>query len=255
VLLGRKSQNYDKVATGESLREFLTGDGLVGAIGETWRRQRRLLAPFFTPKAVRSYADVMIRDGAQLCERWDGLARSGVEVDIGEEMSSVTATIILQAMFAAEMDESVRDVKDAIETMIQYSMLASFMPPLWVPIKANREYVAARKLALGVIDKVIATRQQRPSDTWPDDLLTRLMRARDEQSGEAMSAKLLRDESITAFMAGHETTARTIDVSLVRARDPSEVARQLHDELDSVLKRSDPAVRRSERSCPMRCKS
>src|SRR5262245_51625227 len=94
-----RRQNHDKLKSYDLVRNHLTGEGLVASTGELWRRQRKLLAPFFTPKGIQAYSELMIRDGVRLAERWQTLAKDGVEVEIAEEMTSVTATIILRAMF------------------------------------------------------------------------------------------------------------------------------------------------------------
>jgi cytochrome P450 len=87
----------------------------------------------------------------------------------------------------------------------------------------------------GLISALIAERRATDESQWPDDLLARLMRARDEETGEAMSAGLLRDESITTFFAGHETTARTMTFTWYALAANPAVAAKLHAELDRVL--------------------
>ena len=230
-------QKYDKRASYDGVRKFLIGEGLVASTGDLWRRQRKLMAPFFTPKGVQAYAELMIRDGARLVERWDGFARAGAEVEISEEMTLVTASIILKAMFSTETTASVHQMKDAVETMIAFvdTRMTGVRLPLWVPTRRNREYVRARDLVHALIRSVIGERRAVDPSRWPDDLLSRLMRARDEETGQAMSESLLRDESITTFFAGHETTARTMTFAWYALAANPEVAERLHEELDRVL--------------------
>jgi cytochrome P450 len=230
-------QNYDKLASYDPVRKYLTGEGLVASTGELWRRQRKLMAPFFTPKGVQAYAELMIRDGVRLVERWQELAKSGAEVEIAREMTSVTATIILRSMFSSETMESIQQMKDAVGTMISFvsSPMTRLSLPLWVPTSKNRKYLAARTVVHRSIAALIAQRRATDQALWPDDLLSRLMKVRDEETGQAMSESLLRDESITAFFAGHETTARTMTFAwYVLASNPRVTAR-LHAELDRVL--------------------
>ena len=236
--------NYDKLKSYDGVRRYLIGDGLVASTGELWRRQRKLMAPFFTPRGVQAYAEIMLRDGVGLLERWGDLARSGETVEMGEEMTLVTASIILKAMFSTETDEAIVEMKDAVETMISYTndSQARVNFPLWVPTSANRKYTAARDMVHKYISTLIAQRRAIAEDQWPDDLLTRLMQARDEETGERMSESLLRDESITTFFAGHETTARTMSATWYALASNPEVARQLHEELDAVLGDRYPTV-------------
>src|SRR5688500_10382006 len=95
-------QNYDKLQSYDVVRDFITGHGLITSTGEVWRRQRKLMSPFNTPKGVQAYGDLMLRDGHRLLQRWSGL--TGKRVEIGEEMTFVTAAIILRAMFSMETD-------------------------------------------------------------------------------------------------------------------------------------------------------
>lgn len=228
-------QNYDKLKSYDVVREFILGNGLVASNGDLWRRQRKLMAPFYTPKGVQAYGEIMLRDGHRLQERWLQLA--GQKVEIGEEMTFVTASIILRAMFSMETDEAIIGMKNAVETMIAYpgrNQTGIFLP-LWIPNRSNREYSKARELVHSYIHSVITQRRLLPEEQWPNDLLTKLMQARDEETGEPMSESLLRDESITTFFAGHETTARTLTFAWYALASNPCVAEKLHAELDTIL--------------------
>ncbi len=203
-------QNYDKLQSYDVVRKYILGNGLLASNGELWRRQRKLMSPFYTPKAVQAYGETMLKDGDRLLERWSHM--DGHTVEIGEEMTYVTAAIILRAMFSMKTDEEIIGMKSAVETIIGYSASnqTGIMIPLWIPTRKNRDYKKARAMVHSYIDSLIAQRRSLPEEDWPEDLLTRLMQARDEETGEPMSESLLRDESITTFFAGHETTARTL---------------------------------------------
>ncbi|HLO32811.1 MAG TPA: cytochrome P450 [Anaerolineales bacterium] len=235
-------QNYDKLQSYDSVRKFLTGDGLLSSRGELWRRQRKLMSPFYTPKGVQAYGEIMLKDGHRLLERWSHL--NGKTVEIGAEMTYVTAAIILRAMFSMETDEAIMRMKKAVETMIGYSGSdqSGIMVPLWIPTRRNREYRKARQIVHTYIHSVIDQRRDLPEADWPDDLLTRLMQARDEETGEPMSGNLLRDESITTFFAGHETTARTMTFTWFALAINPQVTEKLHAELDTVLGNRTPTL-------------
>ena len=128
-------------------------------------------------------------------------------------------------------------MKDTVETMIRFvsSRRESIPLPLWMPTKKNRSYLAAKEKVHTYINALIASRRALPEAEWPDDLLTRLMQARDEETGAAMSESLLRDESITTFFAGHETTARTMSAAWYALASHPAAAARLHEELDQVL--------------------
>lgn len=228
---------YDKLSSYDPVRKFLTGEGLIASRGELWRRQRKLLAPFFTPKGIRAYAELMIDDGVRLQERWQVVAREGKEIEISEDMMAVTSSIILKALFSSEGNESLQEIRKAIEAMlafVNFRTIPNWLP-LWVPTPRNRRYRAARALVHRVLSEIIAKRRALDPQRWPEDMLTRLMTARDEETGQPMSEALLRDEAVTAFVAGHETTARTLTFAWYALAKNPEASARLHDELDTVL--------------------
>ncbi|TNE90829.1 MAG: cytochrome P450 [Deltaproteobacteria bacterium] len=237
-------KNYDKVASYDGVRDYITGKGLVASTGELWRRQRKLMAPLFTPASVGTYAERMIVDAERLGERWDELAAEGEVVEVAEEMTRVTAAIILQVMFGSGVELPIDRVREAVEVMIGYSTRRRVVPtpPLWVPTPRNRHYVEMREFVHGAIADLVATRRAEDPEAWPDDLLTRLMQARDDETGEAMDEELLRDESLTIFFAGHETTARTMTFAWYALAHNPEAEAKLHDELDRVLGGRVPTV-------------
>lgn len=228
--------SYDKRASYDGVRKYLLGEGLVVSTGDLWRRQRKLLAPFYTPKGVQAYAELMIRDGERLVSRWDELAQRGAEVDMAAEMTSVTASIILKAMFSTETMHSLHRMKDAVDAMLAFIGTQTASPlPAWLPTRKKRAHDAARALVYRSIAAMIAERRAKDEAEWPDDLLSRLMKARDEESGRPMSESLLHDESLTTFVAGHETTARTMTFTWYALAANPQATERLHDELDRVL--------------------
>jgi cytochrome P450 len=230
--------NYDKLSSYEAVRELLLGNGLVASTGDLWRRQRRLMSPFFTPRGIEAFASIMIDDGRAWLTRWEGKAAAGTPVEMIDEMMLLAASIILKTMFSMESDTDMLEVKNAVETMIRFVSSHEMNPfslPLWVPTDRNRAYHQARERVHTYINNLIARRRAMPADEWPDDLLSRLMLARDEDTGEAMPDDLLRDESITIFFAGHETTARTLTFTWYALSQNPEVEARLHHEVDSVL--------------------
>lgn len=229
---------YAKLESYDGVRSLLLGDGLVASNGALWRRQRKLMAPFFTPRAIETYLPIMVEDGAWFRERWNAAARGGEPLDMLTEMSVLTASIILKSMFSIEATDRIEWVKSAVETMIAFAsgrQMNPFHAPLWMPTPRNRAYLEARTRVNDYIQGVIAQRRAQPPESWPNDLLSRLMSARDEESGEPMADLLLRDESITIFFAGHETTARTLAFLWHALAENPQVAARLHAELDSVL--------------------
>ncbi|WP_342372773.1 cytochrome P450 [Propioniciclava soli] len=232
-----RRRSFDKRKSYDGVRRYLTGDGLIASTGELWKRQRKLMAPFFTPRAVQTYADLMLADADRVVSHWRGLAASGVTVDMGEEMMELTASIILRAVFSTAAEEDIVRLKSRVETMIRYTTRRAVLPvPDWAPTPANRRYREARDEVHAYIDDLIAQRRAREAagEPVPDDLLGHLMAARDSDGG-AMRESLLRDEAITMFFAGHETTARTLAAAWAALAAHPDVADRLHAELDAEL--------------------
>ena len=128
------------------------------------------MAPFFTPRGVENYLELMVEDGLWFAERWERLSAGGETVDMIDEMTIITASIILKTMFSMEADEDIVEMKDAVETMIRFTAGHEMNPlhlPLWLPIGPNRAYTRARKRVHHYIDGVIAHRRAMPENTGP----------------------------------------------------------------------------------------
>ena len=241
---GRES--YDKAESYELLRELLLGNGIVTATGEDWRRQRRLMAPFFTPRGVEKFYPIFLSDTQQLIEHWRSHHQgSGRAVEMLDEMMLVTASVILHSVFSSESDGTVLRIKTALETLLTHVADMRTGPvqvPKWVPTPGNLRFRRAQKLVTTYIRELIARRRALPTEQWPDDLLTKLMTTRDEETGTLMAEQLLIDNGFTLFAAGHETTARTLSFLWYALSQNPEVERRLHAELDSVLGEAPPTL-------------
>lgn len=234
-------RSFDKRRSYDGVRKYLIGEGLVASTGALWRRQRKLMAPFFTPRGVLAYADAMLADTRRVASRWAGLAESGTTVDMGDEMMELTAAIIVRTLFGTSPDEDVVRLKGCVETMIRYTTrrMGPHLPD-WVPSTAGRSYAIARDEVHGYVRRIIAERRAL-ADPPSGDLLAKLMDARDEE-GRPMSERLLLDESITMFVAGHETTARTMAATWAALAANPHVEARLWAELDEVLGDREPTV-------------
>jgi cytochrome P450 len=236
-------QSFDKLNSYEIPRVLLLGDGLIASKGVLWKRQRRLMSSFFSPRSIEQYYPVMLAAAERTAHRWESVARTGTPIDVINEMMLMTAWIIVQSMFGADVtDERLNSLQGDIEDLIGFVTRRGFFPvqaPMWMPLPSHRRYRAARARVFTLIQDVIARRRSQPRTAWPDDLLSKLMLARDEETGEAMTDMLLRDESLGIFIAGHETTARTMSFLLLALNENPGVEARLHAELDSVLPRDE----------------
>ncbi|MCB9737333.1 MAG: cytochrome P450 [Deltaproteobacteria bacterium] len=212
------------------------GDGLITAEGARHRRQRKLVAPALGRKEIGTYVDAMARHADALRERLAARAGAG-PVDIHAEMTRLTLAIATETMFGSSAEEHARAAGAAIHAAtgyIAHEVGALVHLPLSWPLP---RHVRMRR-AVATLDRIVAdliAERRRGENAAGDDLLGRLLAARDEDDGRAMSDEDVRDEVMTLFVAGHETTANALSWSLyLLARHP-DVAERLAAEARAAL--------------------
>ena len=203
-----------------------------------WRRQRRIAAPGFHQQRLAQAAGAMSRLARQRVERWRAPCEKGEPLDVAEEMSSLTMEIVARTLFSMDMSESIDDIGRAITTV--NAAFGTLNPvdflgwPAWIPRPRSRRTRAALARLERAIRGIIAERRR--VGEAPDDLLGLLMAGQDEETGERMSDKQLRDEVVTFFTAGHETTAMALTWTLYLVSRHPAVESELHEEVDRVLR-------------------
>ena len=223
---------------------LLTGNGLVTSEGEFWRRQRRLAQPAFHRQRLALLAEGMTRAAVQMLEHWEATyARTGEPFDMAEEMSGLTVRIAGETLFGADIGPDAARFGDALKVALEHvsrRMRSPFVAPLSVPTARNRAFLRARRTLDEVVEQIVRTRRRDASDRG--DLLSMLMLARDEESGEGMDDRQVRDEVMTLLIAGHETTAAALTWTwYLLARNP-EARRKLSAELSDALAGRAPGV-------------
>lgn len=240
-ILQENNQNYIKGDYWYPIR-MVGGDGLFASEGAHWLRQRRLMQPAFHRQRIAGFAEVMTGQTERMLARWEQAASLGTPLDISQEFTHLTMRIITEAMFSSQVEADTQAVSRAITTLLEdinFRFQAPFYPRLGFPTPRNLRARAALRVVDEVIYRIIARRRQ--SGEAVDDLLGMLMEARDEETGEAMSDKHLRDEVITIFVAGHETTAVLLTwLFHILAKDP-EWEQRLSDEVSQSLQGRLPA--------------
>jgi cytochrome P450 len=217
------------------------GEGLLTSEGDFWRRQRRLAQPAFHRDRVAGHAAMMVAFAGRMLDGWaDGQAR-----DVQDDMMRLTLEIVAKALFDADVSGDSAEVSAAMEANLrsfseQVGRLVRL--PRWLPTPSNlRAERSARRLD-AVIYRIIAERRATGADR--NDLLSMLIRATDDEAegGGSMTDRQLRDEAMTLFMAGHETTANTLAWAFYLLSQHPDAEAKLHDELDSVLGDRPPTV-------------
>jgi cytochrome P450 len=209
------------------------GRGLLTSEGALWQRQRRLIQPLFTRRQIATYSDIMAEEATAVADRWT--AAPGT-VDGHQEMIRLTLRVVGRAIFGDDVDAATDVLRWAFPVVNAYTFRRVTSPlnvPAGWPTPANVRAARARRALYAVVDDLIARRKRAGVDG--DDLLSRLLAARDADTGEAMDEQQVRDEALIFLLAGHETTSTAITFSLhLLGRHPEEQER-VHAELAEVL--------------------
>jgi len=229
--------NYRKTEITRRILEPGLGKGLITSEGETWRQHRRTMAPAFDHRSIASYTPVMTGAAEELIAEW-GKVPAGTGIDVSTAMMEVTLNIISRTMFSSDSDDIVT-IMGRSAGRYQVEMRPNILDMMgWPKWLAALPRFGVAKRTLGEFDRVIdrlIEERARDSGNGPKDLLARLIAARDEQTGGGMSAQEVRDQVITIFLAGHETTAMAMTWTwFLLSQHPAEEAK-LHAELDAVL--------------------
>lgn len=223
------------------------GDGLLTSEGEFHRRQRRLSQPAFHPQRVAGYAEAMVR----IAERTAGTWEDGRTMDAHEAMMQLALRIVAKTLFDADVEAEVASIGAAMDVSVK--MFSRAMTP-WaallnhLPLPSNFRFRRARRLLNETIERFIAERRREGVDRG--DLLSMLLKrdagfaaapSSQEQPGkpgpqsEGMTDLQLRNESLTLFTAGHETTANALTFTWHLLSQHAEVEARLHEEIDAAL--------------------
>lgn len=216
---------------GARMYKPVLGNGLVTSEGDFWLRQRRLSQPAFLKSRVLSYAPIMGELTRGMLARW----RTGQQVDVHFEFSQLTSAIALKTLFGLDdpgdreaFSQSLRKAFDLLSD--RFRTIVNF--PLWMPTPRNVRTKRAISHLYKVVDGFISAGQARKEPG--DDLLSRLVSARDED-GSRMTAAQLRDEAMTLYLAGHETTALTLTWSWYLLATHPDAEAKLVEEWSRVL--------------------
>jgi cytochrome P450 len=209
----------------------MVGNGLLTSQGEEWKRQRRLSQPAFHRERVASYGQVMVDYAERLTAKWN----EGDNRDVHRDMMRLTLEIVVQCLFSADVSSDVDHVGATLKELVK--PFASQATLGWIlnnrlPTPTHLRFHALAKKIDKVVYRIISERRASGEDKG--DLLSMLLAARDED-GSRMNDRQLRDEVMTLFLAGHETTALTLAWSWYLLGTNPEAERKFHAELDEVL--------------------
>jgi len=234
--------NYKKFIKSRGLQvsKRLLGNGLVTSEGEYHDLQRHLIQPTFYPKRIKSYSDMMIKQANDMCNSW----HDGAILDIHKEMTKLTLAIICKTVLGYDIDPEHDEVGDALLTCMKYfnRLLMPFGEliekiPL-LPI--NKGFQKAKKDLDSIVYSIIKEHRKKldkgDDKESHDDLLLTLLQAQDEEAGIGrMTDEQLRDEVMTIFLAGHETTANALTWTYYLLSENPLIETRLQEELYSTF--------------------
>lgn len=230
VLLNRDI--YTKVQEGGMLR-ILLGNGLLTSEGDFWLKQRRLIQPVFHKQRLERFIQKISESTDEMLGDWE--KKNGETVDVYNEMNRVTLDIVGKTLFSVNVKSEFDKVNSALtKIMTAIRNRSRFMRfPLWVPLPSHLRIEHNRKVLDETISEII---NQRKGETGKfDDLLTMLMEVEDADTRERMTDKQLRDEVLTIFIAGHETTANSLAFTLYLLSKNAEAKKKMQQEIDAVI--------------------
>lgn len=238
-VLQTNHKNYEKDKSYDDLA-LLLGKGLVTSRGDFWRKQRKIAQPAFYKKNLEKLYLDMIAVAENYME---GLKQSSDQVvEINREMMAVTAKIAMKSLFSEDFNDKVKDIYECISVSQEYTIKKS-MNPLFVPMGyingAHRNFKKQRAVMDELIYGLITQRRNNPGEHH--DLLQMLLDARYEDTGDPMSEEQLRDELVTIFSAGHETSSNGLTWTLYLLSQNPEVLAKLRAEVDEVLGNDSPS--------------
>jgi cytochrome P450 len=229
VVLGNRSFIKDKFT--RDLRRVL-GDGLLTSEGDFWRRQRRLAQPAFHKDRLQTYAAQMVSSAERTV---NGFAHGEVR-DVHEDLMHLTLDIVTRTLFGAGVGEDAAAVGAAVDVLMAYygNPLTSLIPGFYrLPLPVNRRFAKALQHLDAILYRVIGQRRA-AEGTDRGDLLSMLLSARDEDGGR-MTDVQIRDEAMTLFLAGHETTANALSWALFLLAKNPEIEARLASEIAAAL--------------------
>ena len=220
-----------------TLSEYL-GNGLLISDGSFWRRQRQLAQPAFHTGRIQAYAGIMTEYSDRLLETW----QPGQVRNISDEMMKLTLHIVAKTLFDKDTSSESESIGEALEVLLHSVMENTYTLinlPSWIPTPARRRKRWSIDTLHQITETIISERRQSEEDKG--DLLSMLLMARNEDN-EQMSDTQVRDEALTVFLAGHETTANALTFCFYLLSQNPDVDARLYQEVSSVLQGRSPEL-------------
>lgn len=235
-VLQDNNRNYTKRGNVDN-QLTLSGNGLLNSEGDFWRRQRRLAQPAFHRQHIAAFGTAMVEETEKMLAQWETYTAAQRPFDVAQEMMHLTLAIVSRTLFGTALSEAeMNQVGQAMPHLLRETRKRVLRPRAILhklPTRTNRAYDRYLAQLDSIVYRMINERRQ--SGAEKNDLLGLLLAARDEETGEGMSDLQLRDEAMTIFLAGHETTANLLAWAWYLLGQHTAVRQRLQAELQEVL--------------------
>lgn len=216
-----------KEHTAFELLSRVVGEGLLTTDGEIWRRQRRMLQPAFSRERLASYGRTMADEAARVADTLRG------EVDVSREMMELTLRVVCRTLFSHDASGDTDDVARAM-VVLQDSVSRPDLLPRWLPTPHRKRFASAIEAIDRIVFRMIEQRRSAGAATTHDDLLQSMLNAVDDEGSASMSEKEIRDQLVTMFLAGHETTSHALTWTWYLLSQNPRAEATLHAEIDAL---------------------
>ena len=220
-------KNYTKGVGFERVK-MLLGNGIIVSDGEFWWAQRKMIQPAFHRQVIARMAERMVNANLAAVARWEGLAERGEALNVTDAMSELALEVILRAIFSEDIDRTIARLgNNPFDVLVEHAER---------DLQFAVKFRALQRLVADIIG------ERRRENREPFDFLAMLMAARDPKTGQPMSDKALIDEVMTLIVAGHETTATTLNWTWYLLSQHPDAEARLHEEIDDVVTDAAPTM-------------
>jgi cytochrome P450 len=207
------------------------GNGLLTSEGDTWKQQRRTLAPLFTPRRMSGYVSAMTEEADRIAARW----RTAETVDLHAEMTEYTLRVVARVLFGASVDDAIPVIRGNFPWLADFirdrGMSPVRLPRSW-PTPRSRRATRAQQDLWEVVDSIIE--QRRAAAETGTDMVSLLLAARDPETGDRLSDQEVREQVLIFLLAGHETTSIALTFTLFLLGHHPQIQKRVQDEIDQM---------------------
>ena len=236
-ILTRDIDNYSKKTISFKFIKEVLGESTFTAMGDDWRRKRLTVQPSFRNASISNLATIMTDCIEDFLTEWESQCDRGNSIELSDAMMHLTLKVVVKALFSSTLsDTDFRDITKVFKPLLEAVNARISLPVKMLyrlPLNKNKKYQGYIDTLDGIIYRIIADR--RLADNKPTDLLQMLMDATDEETDLPLTDIELRNELMTMFIAGHETTANAMSWLWTVLSSNSDIREKVEQEVDEVL--------------------